>query len=350
MREDRFLRHMELESFLPMKGAETMNFEPEKIKSAAKSIKLSDDEKSDILSACKENAKPKKKYGRVIAAVAAVFAITVVTVAVVPSVMTKTGMVAYDTADEEIGLYEKNEAFPAEGEPVAAEAVEVDEKAVEESETVSAEICVGTSEKLSQKSTAENSKSKDGGNGMIDEISNEFCIPCRPAYSASKNLDVIGEKITDEEAAKYFETHGDSIISELSSSGVRTDNIRFAKNGYYHISYTGEEGKPLELKQNFRDYIVYNGNSIAAIVTLYKENGKIYDSPAFGAPWFDSFNKKLIAHKGEKLIFVYALNAEIIIAPDGTYFSSTDYDISQYMEGLENPYEFFYTESAVYIP
>ena len=74
------------------------------------------------------------------------------------------------------------------------------------------------------------------------------------------------------------------------------------------------------------------------------------DSIAFGAPWFDSFNKKLIAHKGEKLIFVWAANAEIIIAPDGSYFSSVGNDVSHYMEGLENPYEFFFTDLAVYIP
>lgn len=320
-----------------------MNFESEKIKSAAKRIKLSDDEKADILSACKNYKKPKKKYGRVIAAAAAVFAIVITAAVAAPYFMPKMGMVSHDKAESNEFLYSKDEVMSV---PAEAAAQETGEGAAEFSTNE-----VAQAENSSEKSISAESKAKTEDNKSAGEAHyGGFFVPLRPAYSASEKLDVSGERLTDEEAGLYLEKNKETIGSSLSSSGVAADNIRFSEKGYYHLNYNGAEGKPLELKENFRDYLVYNGNKLIAIITLIKENGKVTDSIAFGAPWFDSFNKKLIAHKGEKLIFVWAANAEIIIAPDGSYFSSVGNDVSHYMEGLENPYEFFFTDLAVYIP
>lgn len=321
-----------------------MNFEFEKIKSAAKGIKLSDNEKAEILSACKNYKKPKKKYGRAIAAAAAVFAVVITAAVAAPYFMPKMGMVSHDKAESNEFLYSKDEVMSV---PAEAAAQETGEGAAEFSTNE-----VAQAENSSEKSISAESKAKteDNKSAGEDGYNGGFFIPLRPAYSASEKLDVTGERLTDEEAGLYLEKNKETIGSSLSSSGVAADNIRFSEKGYYHLNYNGAEGKPLELKENFRDYLVYNGNKLIAIITLIKENGKVTDSIAFGAPWFDSFNKKLIAHKGEKLIFVWAANAEIIIAPDGSYFSSAGNDVSHYMEGLENPYEFFFTDLAVYIP
>ena len=321
-----------------------MNFESEKIKSAAKRIKLSDDEKADILSACKNYKKPKKKYGRAIAAAAAVFAVVITAAVAAPYFMPKMGMVSHDKAESNEFLYSKDEVMSV---PAEAAAQETGEGAAEFSTNE-----VAQAENSSEKSISAESKAKteDNKSAGEDGYNGGFFVPLRPAYSASEKLDVTGERLTDEEAGLYLEKNKETIGSSLSSSGVAADNIRFSEKGYYHLNYNGAEGKPLELKENFRDYLVYNGNKLIAIITLIKENGKVTDSISFGAPWFDSFNKKLIAHKGEKLIFVWAANAEIIIAPDGSYFSSAGNDVSHYMEGLENPYEFFFTDLAVYIP
>lgn len=321
-----------------------MNFESEKIKSAAKRIKLSDDEKADILSACKNYKKPKKKYGRAIAAAAAVFAVVITAAVAAPYFMPKMGMVSHDKAESNEFLYSKDEVMSV---PAEAAAQETGEGAAEFSTNE-----VAQAENSSEKSISAESKAKteDNKSAGEDGYNGGFFVPLRPAYSASEKLDVTGERLTDEEAGLYLEKNKETIGSSLSSSGVAADNICFSEKGYYHLNYNGAEGKPLELKENFRDYLVYNGNKLIAIITLIKENGKVTDSISFGAPWFDSFNKKLIAHKGEKLIFVWAANAEIIIAPDGSYFSSAGNDVSHYMEGLENPYEFFFTDLAVYIP
>ncbi len=171
-----------------------------------------------------------------------------------------------------------------------------------------------------------------------------------PVLPLDREIMLTGEKITEEEAREYFSENKSDIISSLSSSGVSTESIKISDKGYCHISYSGEEGKSFEIKQNFRDYIVYNGDNIEAIITLTKENGEIFSTPSFGAKWFDDYKSYLNAHKGEKLIYVYAEWLEIIIAPDNTYFNPMGYDASVYLEGIEKPYEVFYHEEAIYIP
>ena len=179
------------------------------------------------------------------------------------------------------------------------------------------------------------------------EITGIWCIPALPF---DRDFELTGELITDEEAKAYFDENGESIISSLASSGVSADSIRIEEKGYCHVSYDGTEGKCFEIRQNYRDYLVYNGDELAAIITLRKDNGEIYNTPSFGAKWFENYNSYLREHKGEKLVYVYASWFEIIIAPDNTYFNPMGFDVDPYLEGFENPYEVFYHEAATYIP
>ena len=80
------------------------------------------------------------------------------------------------------------------------------------------------------------------------------------------------------------------------------------------------------------------------------ESGKIFDSPAFGAPWFDEYNNFLCRHKNEKLLYVYAGSVEIVITPENEILNPLGLDAERYFEGVENPYERFYNENAVYVP
>lgn len=178
--------------------------------------------------------------------------------------------------------------------------------------------------------------------------SNLWMIPTLPF---DRSIALTGEAITDEEAKAYFEINGNSIISSLASSGTPVDNIRISEKGYSHVYYDGTEGKSFEIRQNYRDYLVYNGDKLIAIITLFKEDGEIYNSPMFGAKWFDSYGKYLEEHKGEKLVFVYAKFYEIIIAPDNTYYHPMGVDVTdEYIGFLEKPYDVFYHEAATYIP
>lgn len=329
-----------------------MNLEPKDLKAAAKGIKLSDDEKAEILSACSGYKMPKRKYGRVVAAVAAVAIISVLAVAVVPSFMPKKNeKFNYACADEAC------QDINGEAENAGSE----DGKATKDKLPKEVELA---EESIKDNSAEENQPTKKSANDLFENgggfavtqysmggDSNGLCIPFRPEYSPKEKVSINGERLTDEEAAEYFKANKNAIASSLSSSGVNADDIQIAEKGYSHLSYTGAEDKPLELNQNYRDYLVYNGKKLVAIVTLVKENGKIYDNISFGAKWYDSFNKKLNEHKGEKLTFLYAGSIEIVVAPDGDCFCPMGWDVSDYMEGIDDPYKFFYAqEQCIYIP
>lgn len=172
-----------------------------------------------------------------------------------------------------------------------------------------------------------------------------------PALPENREIAVVGERITDGEAAAYFAENSAAIKNALSASGVPTDSMRIAEKGYSHVCYTGAQGERLEARVNFRDYPVYNGETLTAIVTLYKENGTIYNTPAFGAAWFADYGAFLAAHRGEELVYVYAGNAEIVLLPDGGMYSPISGIVPEYyMAGTDDPYALFYCPDAVYVP
>lgn len=188
----------------------------------------------------------------------------------------------------------------------------------------------------------------DGGNyaNGVTPPGNNFCIPLVPF---DKSFKLTGETITEEEAEKYLNENKKRIISSLASDRVSVDSIRFS-DGYRYVSYTGAEGESFKINQSNIDYLVYNGDKLVAIVTLMKYNGELSDSIAYGARWFEGYNKFLQSHKGEELVNVWALNCHIIVAPDNTCFNPMGVDVSGYVEGIENPYELYYHEYAIYVP
>ncbi len=200
----------------------------------------------------------------------------------------------------------------------------------------------------------ENTTAPVDGSGRIyggDTVSGGAMIPVVPALTgAEPGVKAVGEKITDKEAQEYLALNKASIVSSLSASGVPADNITFSTAGYCHVSYDGTEGKQLEVRENFRDYLVYSSDKLIAIYTVTKENGKLSGTTAFGGPWFDDYNSFLKAHKGEKLLYVYAGYMEIIITPDNKCYNPQGKDVSDYLEGVPNPYEYFYSDSATYTP
>lgn len=195
--------------------------------------------------------------------------------------------------------------------------------------------------------TTQTSGAYHGTSPTGGDYSNWFNIPALPF---EEGFELTGEELTDTEAQAYFEENSESIINSLAASGVSADAIKIAEKGYCHVNYNGTEGKRLEIKQNFRDYLVYSNDELISIITLYKESGAIYCTPSFGAPWFADFNAYLQQHKGEELIFVYAGFMEIVIAPDNTFRNPMGYEIAPYFEGIEKPYEVLYHEKAVYVP
>ncbi len=195
-------------------------------------------------------------------------------------------------------------------------------------------------------SVAQPPKEESGGDGYGGNIGGVRI----PALPQDRTIQYTGEAITDEEAAAYFKENT-WLQSALGSSGVDTDGMHYADHGYCHVNYDGIEGKSLEVRRNFRDYLVWNEKGdLIAIVTLTKENGALSDTPAFGGPWFSDYNAFLRQHKGEALVFVYAGWMELVLTPDGGVYNPQGTDVSRYLAGVENPYEIFRCDEASYTP
>ena len=140
-------------------------------------------------------------------------------------------------------------------------------------------------------------------------------------------------------------------MAEMENSGLTRAEAEGYNVNDFHVNYDGTKGKPLEVRRNFRDYLVWNcKGDLIAIVTLTKENGALSDTPAFGGPWFSDYNAFLKAHKGEALVFVYAGWMELVLTPDGGVFNPQGTDVSRYLEGVEAPYEIFRCDAASYTP
>lgn len=193
--------------------------------------------------------------------------------------------------------------------------------------------------------------SKSGG-PIANSSESEYAEGGQPGLNQppkDNTLNFTGEKLTDAEAKAYFEENSTWIRNALEQSGVQVEGFRILEKGYAHINYEGD-GKALEVHQNFRDYLAYSGDKLVAIITLVKEDGKLYATPSFDGPWFDSYNAFLKAHAGQKLIYLYYGIAEVVLLPDGSVISPLGSNVEQYFGWVKNPYEWFYNEEIVYVP
>ena len=166
--------------------------------------------------------------------------------------------------------------------------------------------------------------------------SGEFVIP------TSGDLIRTGEPLTDEEAAAVLPARLHSLQSVLG-----TGPLTATEQGHCHIRLPENLGEPATMAVNFRDYYVYEGDTLVAILTLVKENGVIYDTPSFGAPWFRNLQYYLSVHTGVALKFFYAGNGELLLAPDG---DPKGIPADMAPENAEALYMLFDAPEAVYVP
>lgn len=158
----------------------------------------------------------------------------------------------------------------------------------------------------------------------------------------STDITIEGDEITDEEAAEYLKENTSDIKSLLDM----TAEITFL-GGYCHITY---DDNAFKLRQGYRDYLIYSGDKLVGIITIYKEKGEMQYTLSCEANWFEKYEAYLKAHKGEKLLYFYIGMQEVIISPDGTYFNPIGYDVSNYFENITEPYKQLYNDKAIFIP
>ena len=132
-------------------------------------------------------------------------------------------------------------------------------------------------------------------------------------------IQVVGEEITDAEAAEHFNENYASIVSSYKASGVEAKEIRISINGF--CRFYGGYGSVFELRRDFRDYLVYGDDKLIGVITLTKENdGVLRDNLAFGCDWYDAFDALLKAHTGEEMVFINSQNGEAVVTSDDAVF------------------------------
>ena len=151
-------------------------------------------------------------------------------------------------------------------------------------------------------------------------------------------------------ADRYIAENKASIVEGLSMSGVPMHgNVTISSRGYTHLNLSGG-GTWKELATDFRDYLIYNDNRLVAILTLWIENGVVHASPAFGGPWFDSFDQFLQQHKGEALAFVYVGMEEYVVTPQGEIINPLGLDVRERFPDSGNYYDYLTYPENTYTP
>lgn len=141
-----------------------------------------------------------------------------------------------------------------------------------------------------------------------------------PVYTEGKR-----DAFTAEEGKAYLESARSGLESTLRTCGVRAEGCRIG-GGYTHV---GIDGNTAVIRENFRDYLLFTGEKLAAIVIVSKENGVFHESLVFGAPWFDDYRKMLEKHRGEELLYLYLGNTEVVVTPDGTVLSTAGIELPE---------------------
>lgn len=176
-----------------------------------------------------------------------------------------------------------------------------------------------------------------GGEGML--VTENVCI----------KLSGTEYWLESEEAYTYLMEKYDEIKYSLISSGVDAQNMVISPNGYSHFR-TEDNTVPV----NWRDFLVYNDGELIAILTVSKgeipgETGPHYNV-AFGGPWFKQYNDFLMAHKGEKLVYLYIGTTEAVITPDNKIYRTGDLSEVEDLKADFDYYSFFDQKANTYTP
>ena len=169
-----------------------------------------------------------------------------------------------------------------------------------------------------------------------------------------------GADLSDGEGYAYLCENYGSIKSSLSASGVNVSDMKISEHGFRHIkcertaSADNEETLDLtvySVNQGFRDYLIYNGDTLVSIVTVTKdEDGRMGSSISFGADdYYRSFDRFIKQNAGKETIFLYVGMTEVILTKDLAPFSVA-HDVSPLFENINDPFDAFYSEAVVYVP
>ena len=152
--------------------------------------------------------------------------------------------------------------------------------------------------------------------------------------------------VFDEEAALYLNGAKDSIRNTLIASGISVGDIRI-KGGYSHVR-TGKDGNSLAV--DWRDYLIYDGAELVAIVSVTKDGSGMKHHLMFGGAWFSDYAALLEQYEGIPLVYLYIGDVEAFVLPDHSVISLMGADVSAATEDGTAYYEYFFTTYNTYTP
>ncbi len=159
-------------------------------------------------------------------------------------------------------------------------------------------------------------------------------------------LERVGEGFSDADVLALLQ----ALVSSPTGLGLSENaELTLIEAGHAHVRLPETPEDPAVITADFRDYYVTENGKIAAILTVAKEDGRFFVTPAFGAPWFGALTDFLNAHRGEKLLAVYMGPLDVLIAPDGDLFLPGEADPTA-LPDAEALYASLFTEEAAYAP
>ena len=118
----------------------------------------------------------------------------------------------------------------------------------------------------------------------------------------------------------------------LAASGVPTASLTVSAHGYSHLKVTETEAV---LAVDFRDYLLWDGDALAAIVTVTGEADGMHVYLAFGGAAFADYAALLHRYAGQELAMLYLGELEAVLTPDGTLLSLPGEDLTARIEALD---------------
>ena len=137
-------------------------------------------------------------------------------------------------------------------------------------------------------------------------------------YISGVNIALKGETITDAELKAYIKKNAEYMVASVAFD-LGKGEYRVCTKGYRPLTVSTKDG--LFINTGFVDCPITKDGKIVAVVTVYKDNGVLYDSVAYGGRGFATIQRAFDENPDEDLVFIYVNEVpEVIITKENKMY------------------------------
>lgn len=137
-------------------------------------------------------------------------------------------------------------------------------------------------------------------------------------YISGVNIALKGETITDAELKAYIKKNAEYMVASVAFD-LGKGEYRVCTKGYRPLTVSAQDG--LFINTGFVDCPITKDGKIVAVVTVYKDNGVLYDSVAYGGNGFATIQRAFDENPDEDLVFIYVNEVpEVIITKENKMY------------------------------